>query len=54
MWSDLDSKIEALFVLLWNADEESRDRLKKFTLRLFTNVSERLGWNPKDGESKFV
>ena len=51
VWNDVNGKVANLFILLWN-DDEAHEHFKKFSLKLFKKIADRLGWEPKTDESR--
>jgi len=51
VWNDIDSNLGCLGILMQNTD--AIDQYKKFILKLYKPVGDKLGWEPKDGEGEF-
>ncbi len=51
VWSDLSSNLATIAILTQNTD--FHDSFKAFVRKLYAGISEKLGWEPKKGESKF-
>jgi len=51
VWNDVNGKVGSLFTLLWNNDE-AHEKFKKYSLKLFKKIADRLGWDPVADESK--
>lgn len=49
VWNDVNGKVGSLFTLLWNNDD-AHEQFKKFSLKLFKKISDRLGWVPATDE----
>lgn len=49
VWSDLNSNISSLSILLW-CDDEAHKSFRKYILKLFKPTYDSLGWDPREGE----
>lgn len=51
VWSDIDSNLSNLAVIMQNTD--AVDQFKEFVQKLYKPVSERLGWEARDDEGRY-
>jgi puromycin-sensitive aminopeptidase len=50
VWSDLTSNLGAISIILQYTDQH--ENYKAFNRKLYGTIGAKLGWNPKEGESK--